>query len=214
MAGKSTYLEQKIQDHMLGTPYSAPSTWYLALFSAAPTDSGGGTEQAGSGYARKSTAVSNWSRSGSVLSNNNNEEFAAATASDWSAYVAFGIFDASSGGNLLYWNYIAAPGSTWYVGTAATSDTCTVPGHPFADNDLVVVSAVNGATLPTGISEGQQAYIINSATGTFKLSATEGGSAIDITAAGVFRIAKSGRRTLANTDVARFSAGQLTITEY
>ncbi|MFX9081351.1 hypothetical protein ABTN40_19960, partial [Acinetobacter baumannii] len=53
MAGKSTYLANKVLDHLLGgTTYTPPWALYLALFTAAPTDEGGGTEVSGGDYAR------------------------------------------------------------------------------------------------------------------------------------------------------------------
>jgi len=45
---KSDYLEGKVLDHLLGrTTYTAPATVYVALYTSAPTDSGGGTEVSG-----------------------------------------------------------------------------------------------------------------------------------------------------------------------
>jgi hypothetical protein len=43
---------------------------------------------------------------------------------------------------------------------------------------------VFAVTLPTGLSEGTIYYVVSSATNTFKVSATLGGSAVDITALG------------------------------
>lgn len=46
MAGNLTnYLENKLLDHFLGTTaYTMPSPVYVALFTVAPGDAGGGTE--------------------------------------------------------------------------------------------------------------------------------------------------------------------------
>ena len=45
MAGFSDYLEDKVLDHVFGgSAYTAPSPLYVALFTAAPSDPGGGTE--------------------------------------------------------------------------------------------------------------------------------------------------------------------------
>ena len=58
MAGsKSDYLENEILDHVLGgADYSRPATVYIALYTAAPTDAGGGTEVTGGSYAGYLTA--------------------------------------------------------------------------------------------------------------------------------------------------------------
>jgi len=107
MAGsKSDYLENKLLDHVLGNAaYTAPATVYIALYTTAPTDAGGGTEVTGGSYARKDVTnnSTNWpAASGGAKSNGTEITFATATA-DWGTVVAFGIFDLSTGGNLLYW---------------------------------------------------------------------------------------------------------------
>lgn len=107
MAGsKSDYLEGKVLDHVLGnTAYSAPATVYIALFTAAPSDSGGGTEVTGGSYARASVTnnTTNWpNASGGAKSNGTDITFTTATA-NWGTIVAMGIYDASTAGNLLYW---------------------------------------------------------------------------------------------------------------
>lgn len=104
MAGSlSDYLENKLLDHIRGkTSYTMP-TVYVGLFTAAPSDSGGGTEVSGGSYARKSTAGADWAAaSGGSGANANDITFAAASAS-WGTVTHFGLFDASSGGNLLAW---------------------------------------------------------------------------------------------------------------
>lgn len=107
MAGsKSDYLENALLDHVLGGgDFSRPGTVYIALFTSAPTDSGGGTEVSGGGYSRKAVTndATNWpSASGGSKSNGEDITFTQASG-DWGTVVAFGIFDAESDGNLLYW---------------------------------------------------------------------------------------------------------------
>jgi hypothetical protein len=107
MAGsKSDYLENKLLDHVLGNAaYTAPATVYIALYTTAPTDAGGGTEVSGGSYARKDVTnnSTNWpAASGGAKSNGTEITFATATA-DWGTVVAFGIFDQLTSGNLLYW---------------------------------------------------------------------------------------------------------------
>ena len=107
MAGsKSDYLEDAILDHVLGdTAYTAPGTVYIALFTVAPTDAGGGTEVTDGSYARKAVTnnATQWpAASGGAKSNGEDIEFAQATG-DWGTCVAFAIFDALTAGNMLYW---------------------------------------------------------------------------------------------------------------
>tara|TARA_S200000501_G_scaffold323622_1_gene320376 strand:- start:111 stop:500 length:390 start_codon:yes stop_codon:yes gene_type:complete len=100
MAGFSDFLETKVLQHVFGaSAYSAPSTLYISLYTAAPTDSGGGTEVSTSGtaYARQSGA---FTVTGNTASNTANIEYATATA-NYGTVVAMGIHDAATGGNLL-----------------------------------------------------------------------------------------------------------------
>lgn len=107
MAGsKSNYLENAILDHVLGGgDYTRPGTVYVALFTVAPSDAGGGTEVTGGSYARAAVTnnATNWpAAAGGSKANGTAITFTTATA-NWGTCVAFGIFDASSGGNLLFW---------------------------------------------------------------------------------------------------------------
>lgn len=102
MAGKSDYLENKDLDHNLGTAtFTKPTAVYLGLYTAAPTDAGGGTEVSGNAYARQ--AITFAAASGGSASNSGAVTFPAATPAQWGTIVAVGIFDAVSAGNLLYW---------------------------------------------------------------------------------------------------------------
>lgn len=123
MAGKSDFLENEILDHVIGNAsYSAPANTHIALFTVTPSDSGGGTEVSGGSYARVSVTnnATNWpAASGGAKSNGTAITFASPSA-NWGTIVAFGIFDASSGGNLLYWGPIS-PNKTVNNGDPAPS---------------------------------------------------------------------------------------------
>jgi len=117
LAALSDYLENKLIDWLLrGQNFTPPPTAYVALFTAAPSESGGGTEVAGGSYARVGVASSlaNWagtqaaasatasSGTGGQTSNNSPITFPAPTA-NWGVITSFGIFDAATGGNLLFY---------------------------------------------------------------------------------------------------------------
>lgn len=95
-------LEIKLLDHLLKTtPFAVPTNIYVALYSVAPTDAEGGSELSGSGYARK--VCNTWDgAAGGATANTGAITFAQATG-DWGEVVAFGIFDAITGGNFLAW---------------------------------------------------------------------------------------------------------------
>lgn len=100
MSAMSDYLELKFLDHFTGTAStSAPSAVYLGLSTASLNDDNSGTELSGSGYTRK--AITFASASSGSIANNSAVEFPTATGS-WGDISHFGIFDASSSGNLLF----------------------------------------------------------------------------------------------------------------
>ena len=98
-----------LSDHgenaMLGMMKQA-GTFYLALFTQSPDESGGGTEMAGGGYARQQ--VSFGTPSGGVMRNDAAIVFPTAT-SDWGTATGWGLFDAASGGNLWWYGDIDTP---------------------------------------------------------------------------------------------------------
>jgi hypothetical protein len=108
---KSDYLKNAVLDHVLSaTAYAAPATLYLALFTVAPTDAGGGTEVAGGAYARvavTNNAVNFPAAAAGIKYLGTQQSFPTATA-DWGTIVAMAIFDAAAAGNMLYWANLTA----------------------------------------------------------------------------------------------------------
>lgn len=99
MSAMSDYLENEILDHILATgSYTAPSNVYVGLSTGSFNDDNSGTELTGNNYSRVSATFS--AASSGTTSNSGAIEFAAASGS-WGTVSHFGIFDASSGGNLL-----------------------------------------------------------------------------------------------------------------
>lgn len=94
----SNYLSNEILDHVFsGNAFTAPSNYYVALYTVAPTASGGGTEVTGGGYVRKAAT---FTTSATQSTNQSAVEFPTATAA-YGNVVAAAVLDASSGGNLL-----------------------------------------------------------------------------------------------------------------
>jgi hypothetical protein len=105
MGSKADYLENKILDHVLkGTTYTAPSAVYSALFTVIPSDSTGGTEvtTASSGYTRVATTFSS---GGATVTGQSVNTGAVTFTTAAAAYtvVGWGLLDAATAGNLLYW---------------------------------------------------------------------------------------------------------------
>jgi len=99
MSALSDYAENKILDHILGTTaFTAPTTVYVGLSTGSFGDDNSGTELTGNNYSRVSVAFDD--AASGTADNTSAIEFAAATGS-WGSVGFFGLFDASSGGNLL-----------------------------------------------------------------------------------------------------------------
>ena len=104
---KSNYAAGKLLDHLFGiASWTVPTDQYIGLFTAAPTDAGGGTEVSTSGtdYAREEVAndATGWSRTSNTVSNDNDIDYAEATAS-YGTVVAVASFDDPTAGNMLWW---------------------------------------------------------------------------------------------------------------
>ena len=102
MAGATDLLEERILDWalVLGAPVQ-PSTLHVALFTVLPIDDGtGGTEVSGGSYARQPVTLV---RTAQTVNPNAVVQFPVATA-DWGLVIGFGVFDALTVGNLLYFD--------------------------------------------------------------------------------------------------------------
>ena len=118
MSAFSNYLENKILLHVLSnTAYTSPTTVYLGLHTADPTDAGTGTEVSGGSYARQSFAST---ISGNAASNTSAIEFPTATGS-WGTVTHVGVWDNLTSGNLLF------HGALTNSKTIASGDVFRVP---------------------------------------------------------------------------------------
>jgi hypothetical protein len=102
MAALSNYSEKLLLDWMMTTGSATrPTAWYVALYTAAPSDSGGGTEVSGNGYSRQAVTFDAASTPGGTTSNTGAVTFTAA-GGNWGTITHIGIHDASTSGNLLW----------------------------------------------------------------------------------------------------------------
>lgn len=120
MSAMSDYLENHLIDHVFrNTSYTAPTVLAVELYTAAPSDSGGGTAVSGGSYARASLnqSVSNWESTNGTNSGASSgtggttQNLVAITfptpSANWGVITHFGIFDNTVGGNLLMWGALA-----------------------------------------------------------------------------------------------------------
>ncbi|AEG94424.1 phage tail fiber protein [Ramlibacter tataouinensis] len=135
MSSFSDHTEAAVLSHLFGSTTFTKPARFLALFSAAPSDAGGGTElSATGGYARLALPAMTVSGTNPTLATNGGAiEWPAATA-NWSAPVTHvAVFDAPSGGNLLAWAPLAASR------TVNTGDVFRVPA---GDLDITVDGSI------------------------------------------------------------------------
>ncbi|MEU1421478.1 DUF5309 family protein [Kitasatospora sp. NPDC005751] len=71
---------------------------------------------------------------------------------------------------------------------AGTGDTVTITAHGLANGDQVILDTI---VTTTGVTADTVYYVVNSATNTFKLAATKGGTAIDLVGDGTANVTKS-----------------------
>jgi len=102
MAALSDHAEALLLDWLMTNGSATrPTAWYVALYTAAPSDSGGGTEVSGSGYAREAVTFAAATSPGGTTSNSGAVSFTA-SGGNWGTITHIGIHDALSGGNLLW----------------------------------------------------------------------------------------------------------------
>lgn len=113
MSAMTDYLEGELIKHIFRTgSFTKPTALYVALFTAAPNDAGGGTEVTGGSYARAQLdpADANWAAPNAgdgVTSNAGAITFPAPTA-NWGSVTHFAIMDASTAGNMLFHGALTA----------------------------------------------------------------------------------------------------------
>ena len=106
------FLELEILDHVFSaTAYTAPVTHYIALYTVAPTDAGGGTEVPLTfAYARFAVTanLTNWPAAvAGAIANGTAFTFATASGGSWGTIVAMAILDAVTAGNFMCWAHLA-----------------------------------------------------------------------------------------------------------
>ena len=104
MSSFTDYTENLALTYLFTTgSVTRPTAWFVGLFTSAPSDTGGGTEVTGNGYARVSAGTISGSGTATTFTNAAAIEFGAATGGNWGTIGWAGIYSASTGGTLLAW---------------------------------------------------------------------------------------------------------------
>lgn len=126
MSFSNTFETHVLQYVFTTDSVTRPTAWYVGLFTANPTDTGSAaTELSGASYARVSAS---FTVSGNEATTSAAVEFAAATGS-WGTITHIGIFDASTGGNLIAHSALSA---------SKAIDTGDVLRFPAGDIDITL----------------------------------------------------------------------------
>jgi hypothetical protein len=107
MGAFSDYLETKLLDYTLrATGYTCPTSVWVGLCTADPTDAAS-NECTLTCYARKQV-VFNAASTSSITGSTATTTFAQCTGTAWGTIHGYGVFDASSSGNMMYYANLAS----------------------------------------------------------------------------------------------------------
>jgi hypothetical protein len=144
LSALTDFLENELVDHLFrARSFTAPTDHFIALYTAAPGETGGGTEVSGGSYARVQVAAgfAEWlgtsgettdvdsAGTGGATSNRNAITFPAPTA-DWGSVTHFASLDASTAGNMFFYGALTA------AKTVNASDPA--PSFPIGDLDVTL----------------------------------------------------------------------------
>lgn len=210
MASKSNYLEWQVLEHVLkNDALASPLQTFVGLMTAvADPEASSFTEVTGGSYARQSSSFGTQSPTGSI-SNAGAITYPQATA-DWGTVIAFGIFDAVSAGNLLYWGILG--GAPQNFATSGSDDQVYAAAHGLVNGDDVRLEATPGGSLPSNLADATTYYVISGSEDVLRLAATPGGVPIDI-GAGSGVVMSLTSRTIQEDDTAEFADASITIKE-
>jgi hypothetical protein len=116
--GFSQYLENACLNWLRGTTFpAAPATLYLALFTTPPVNGvdSAAVEVSGNNYSRLAVTSTDFAAptgSAPASTHNTPSEVMATPSGAWGAVTGWGLYDASSGGNLLAYGTFASVSPT------------------------------------------------------------------------------------------------------
>lgn len=148
-----------------------------SLHTAYPGTTGANEVSGGSpAYARKSITIAAASAGQRLLSSGVTFDVPAATIRFVGFWNSATFVGTAPNGGATPKNFMVVP----------STDTVYSASHGYSDTQKIVFI---GGTPPTGLTEGTVYYVRDSATDTFKVAATSGGSAIDITGSAGYQCA-------------------------
>jgi hypothetical protein len=107
----TNYSENLVLVWLLAAPTAAPTRptlFYIGLFTATPSDTGGGTEVSGNAYARQAATFAVSGTTPTQAANLTLIEYPAATPATWGTISHAALFDAVTAGNMLWYGALTA----------------------------------------------------------------------------------------------------------
>lgn len=216
--------DQSLQYAFTTAALTRPTTWYAGLFTAFPTDVGAtfsneATSGSEPGYARVQMVSGNALALISHIMQNGGTVSWTATGNWAAAITFFGVFDASTAGNLWSYDPISQSGGSYFLAAAqmanpgsgyAVSDTITITSGGGAILTVDSVTTVNGvAGVVTGFHVSTRGSL--SSIPANPLSTTTSGSGTGATVLGTWLVAPQGF-SLNNGDSLSLASGQIQLT--
>jgi hypothetical protein len=191
------------------TPASIPlGTTVLSVTSTTVTLSANATGAGvGSGDTINFSAFGRASGTGpSQITNTAAITFPAATAS-WGTVVSFGLYDASTVGNLLLWDWLGNFNWLPCTITSASPGVFTAKANGYANGDPVVFSTEYGGTAPTGLTPGNTIQTVAGVSGADNFNVS-----VNTTSTGSGNVRKITQQSIPTGVTASFAAGALVST--
>ena len=217
MTGFSNYTAQGILNHITGKSaiFSIP-TAYAALFTAVGTDAGSGfTEVSGNGYTRVATAAVDWNAASgtgpSTISNANAVNFPTATVTGWGTIIAWGLYDAPTGGNLLAWDYLGT--YSWLPATvsSASPGVLTSPAHGLSVANNVVFTTEYGGAAPTFSASNFTGLLVVAHAATDTFDVTNSAVAVNTSSTGDGQVRRVATQVVGAGATPAYSSGALVL---
>jgi len=215
---RTTFLSDRFLNHWYrNTASAAPATVYAGLITAITSaEAGTVTEASYAGYARVAITFGapGAALGGRQITNSAAVTFAAKTDAGSVTVVAVGVWDALTVGNLSDIIPLDGDDVIAVIFNDITTDFVRSPAHGLANDQKVRLSSFPGSvTMPGEFAENTVYFVVLTATDEFKLSATQGGAAINYTTQGRALLMQQTDLAVAQNDQVNFAIGQLKLAD-
>lgn len=136
--------------------------------------------------------------------------FAQATLS-WGTVVAWGIYDALTSGNLIFFDYLGNFAWLPATNTTASPGVITAHAHGYSANDNVVISAKPGGVIPSFSQSNFTGTLVVVGPATDTFTVTNGGTAVNTSGTGDFMVRKITTQSIPANVTASFSASNFSL---